>query len=83
MTQRIDACAKPTEGGTVGVLPAFYSQTYSLRYGVDAIEVYHDRSECHIGRLILEDHNEAFGEGGRASARSVASTGRSERVSRN
>jgi hypothetical protein len=29
------------------------------------IEVYHDRSECHIGRLILEDHNEAFGEGGR------------------
>jgi hypothetical protein len=49
----------------VGVLPAFYSRIYSLRYGADAIEVYHDRSECHIGRMILEDHNEVFGKGGR------------------
>jgi len=49
----------------VGILPAFYSRVYSLRYGEDAIEVYHDRSECRIGQLILQDHNQVMGQGGR------------------
>lgn len=66
----------------MGVLPAFYSRIYSLRYGVDAIEVYHDRSECHIGRMILEDHNEAFGKGGRQRCAECRKFGAPERVSR-
>lgn len=46
-------------------MPAFYSRVYSLRYGEDAIEVYHDRSECQRGQKILEDHNQVLGTGGR------------------
>jgi len=38
---------------------------YTLRYGRDAMEVYHDRSECPSGKKILEDHNEKPGVGGR------------------
>jgi hypothetical protein len=49
----------------VGILPAFYTRVYALRYGEDAMEVYHDRSECLRGQKILEDHNERFGQEGR------------------
>jgi hypothetical protein len=49
----------------VALQPAFYTRIYSLRYGKDAIEVYHDRSECRRGQKILEDHNEVLGQGGR------------------
>lgn len=47
------------------MIPAFHTGIDSLRYGIDATEVYHDRSECQSGQMILEDHNETFGEGGR------------------
>ena len=46
-------------------MPAFYSRIYSLRYGEDAIDVYHDQSECQIAQKILGDHNEVLGQGGR------------------
>jgi hypothetical protein len=49
----------------VGILPAFHSRIYSLRYGEDVMDVYHDRSECRSGQKILEDHNEVLREGGR------------------
>jgi hypothetical protein len=48
----------------VEISPAFYTVVYSLRYGRDAMEVYHDRSECPNGKEILEDHNERSGVGG-------------------
>ena len=49
----------------VALQPAFYTRIYSLRYGKDAIEVYHDRSECRIGRLIVRDGNQELGTDGR------------------
>jgi hypothetical protein len=49
----------------VGTLPAFYTRVYSLRCGEDAMEVYHDRSECHRGQKILEDNNERLRQQGR------------------
>ena len=49
----------------MGTMPAFSLRVYSLRYGEDAIEVYHDRSECPRGQKILEDHNQVLGTGGR------------------
>jgi len=49
----------------VALLPAFYTRIYALRYGEDAIEVYHDRSECRIGRLIVRDGNQELGTDGR------------------
>ncbi len=51
--------------GVVSILPVFHSRIYSLRYGRDAIEVFHDRSECQRGQKILEDHNDQSGPGGR------------------
>lgn len=48
----------------MGTVPAFYTRVFSLRYGEDAMDVYHDRSECHRGQKILEDHNEVLGQGG-------------------
>ena len=49
----------------VALLPAFYTRIYALRYGEDAIEVYHDRSECRLGRLIVRDGNQESGTDGR------------------
>jgi hypothetical protein len=49
----------------MGILPAFYSRAYSLRYGEDPIGVYHDRSACQRGQKIPEDHNEVLGQGER------------------
>lgn len=46
-------------------MPAFYTRVYSSRYGEDATDVYHDRSECQRGQRILEDHNQVIGTGGR------------------
>lgn len=50
---------------TVGILPAFYAKVDSPRYGPEATQVYHDRSECQRVRKILEDRNEQMGTGGR------------------
>jgi hypothetical protein len=49
----------------VGMLPAFYTRILSARYGKDALDVYHERSECQSGQKILEDHNAVVGKGGR------------------
>lgn len=31
---------------------------------MDAMEVYHDRSECPIGQLIIADYNQVISQGG-------------------
>ena len=49
----------------MGTLPAFYTRVYSVRYGEESMDVYHDRSECQRGQKILEDHNQVLGNGGR------------------
>ncbi len=49
----------------MAMIAAFHTGIDSLRYGRDATEVYHNRSECQAGQKILEDHNETFGQGGR------------------
>jgi hypothetical protein len=47
------------------MIPGFHTGIDDPRYGKDATEVYHNRSECQSGQKILEDHSETFGEGGR------------------
>jgi hypothetical protein len=47
------------------MMPAFYARVYSARYGPDAMEVYHERSECLRGQKILVDGNGELGQGGR------------------
>jgi hypothetical protein len=49
----------------VGILPAFHTGIDEPRYGKDATEVYHNRSECQSAQKILEDHNQTTGKGGR------------------
>jgi hypothetical protein len=49
----------------MSALPAFYTWIASPRYGVFAVDVYHERSECPRGLKILQDRTEVFGKGGR------------------
>lgn len=49
----------------MSVLPAFHTGLDDVRYGSDATEVYHDRSECLRGQKILADHTQTTGKGGR------------------
>jgi hypothetical protein len=49
----------------VAILPAFHTLTDSARYGANATDVYHDRSECSLGKKILLDGNGELGQGGR------------------
>lgn len=49
----------------MAILPAFHTGTDDPDYGLNALTVYHDRTECHVGQLILHDRNQEFGKGGR------------------
>lgn len=53
------------ESDVVAVLPAFHTGIDDPRYGKDATEVYHNRSECQSAQKILADNNQTTGTGGR------------------